>query len=135
MNPQETLGIVRAPRAGRVLVVDDEFQVRTFFQNVLKDAGYEVLLAEDGRQALKLVRAQAFDLALVDLVMPNMEGLETIKAMRKELPALKVIAVSGFRGGEFLRMARYFGANSTIFKPVDPMKLVSAIGGLLVRAL
>jgi PAS domain S-box-containing protein len=131
LKVREALGSAPALTTGRVLVVDDESQVRAFFQKVLTDAGYEVLFAKDGNQALKMVCAHPFDLVLVDLVMPEGEGIETIQAMRKEQPSLKIIAVSGFLGGEFLKVARHLGANFTIAKPVDPVILVSAVRDLL----
>ena len=66
---------------GRVLVVDDDRWVRTFFQKVLAGADYEVLLAEDGKEAMRMVRDQRFDLVLTNLVMPESEGIEIIQIM------------------------------------------------------
>jgi PAS domain S-box-containing protein len=128
---REALGPAAAPAAARILVVDDELGVRTFLQKVLADAGYTVLVAEDGGQALKMVRAQRFDLVLTDLVMPEKEGIEIIRSMHKELPDLKIIAMSGAFGGEFLKVAKRLGANSTLAKPVAPEQLISAVRGVL----
>jgi len=124
---REALRRVEPATTGRLLVVDDESQARTFFHKVLKEAGYDVQLAENGNQALKAVRARPFDLVLTDLTMPDGEGIETIQVICKEQPNLKIIAVSGYRDGEFLIAARLLGANVTLAKPVDPVTLVSAV--------
>jgi DNA-binding NarL/FixJ family response regulator len=63
--------------------------------------------------------------------MPDGEGIETIQAMRKEQPGLKILAVSGFFAGEYLKLARHLGANFTLAKPVDPTRLVMAVEDLL----
>jgi CheY-like chemotaxis protein len=105
--------------------------VRTFLQKVLADAGYAALVAEDGTRALKMVRAQKFDLVLTDLVMPEKEGIEIIQSMHKELPELKIIAMSGAFGGGFLKMAKLLGAHATLAKPVAPDQLIAAVRGVL----
>jgi hypothetical protein len=128
---REALGPAPPPVAARILVVDDERGVRAFLQKVLADAGYTVLAAEDGAQALKMVRAQRFDLVVTDLVMPEKEGIEIIRSMHKELPDLKIIAMSGAFGGGFLEVAKRLGANSTLAKPVTPEQLIAAVRSVL----
>jgi PAS domain S-box-containing protein len=128
---REVLGPVPAPVPDGVLVVDDESQVRGLFQKVLAGAGYKVQLAKDGNQALKMARAQQFDLVVVDLVMPEREGIEIIQTLRKEQPTLKIIAVSGAFGGGFLKVAKLLGANTTLAKPVDLDQLLSAVRDVL----
>ena len=128
---REALGSTAVRAAARILVVDDERGVRTFLQEVLADAGYAVLVAEDGEQAMKMVRAQCFDLVLTDLVMPEKEGIEIIRSMRQELPELKIIAMSGAFGGGFLKVAKRLGANSTLAKPVAPEQLIAAVRSVL----
>lgn len=128
---RKALAGVTASINGRLLVVDDECHARAYFQSVLTQAGHDVLLANNGSQALKELRAHPFDLVLIDLVMPDGEGIETIQAMRKEQPGLKILAVSGFFAGEYLKLARHLGANFTLAKPVDPTRLVMAVEDLL----
>ena len=128
---REALGCAPAPAAGRVLVVDDEKQVRSLFQKVLADAGYKVQIAKDGNQGLKMARAQRFDLVVVDLVMPEREGIEIIQILRKQQRDLKIIAVSGAFGGGFLKVAELLGANATLAKPVDPDQLITEVRDLL----
>jgi PAS domain S-box-containing protein len=131
LKVREALGSAPDPAPARILVVDDESGVRTFLQKVLADAGYAALVAEDGSRALKMVRAQKFDLVLTDLVMPEKEGIEIIQSMHKELPELKIIAMSGAFGGGFLKMAKLLGAHATLAKPVAPDQLIAAVRDVL----
>ena len=75
-----------------------------------------MVLARDGAEALEKARGQQFDLLLTDLVMPEREGLEIIRILRKERPDLKVVAVSGAFGGAFLKAAQLLGADATLFE-------------------
>ena len=113
--------------AAAILVVDDEESVRGFFEQVLVGAGYDVVAASDGAEALETVRKRRFDLLLTDLVMPEREGLELIMMLRKERPELKVVAVSGAFGGTFLEVARAMGARAALLKPVSPGQLLAAV--------
>ena len=131
LKVREALGSTPGPVPARILVVDDERGVRTFLQEVLADAGYAVLVAEDGEQAMKMVRAQRFDLVVTDLVMPQKEGIEIIRSMRQVLPELKIIAMSGAFGAGFLKVAKRLGANSTLAKPVTPEQLIAAVRSVL----
>jgi len=128
---REVLGSTPDPAPARVLVVDDESGVRSLFQKVLADAGYTVLLAGDGNQALNMVRAQRFDLVLTHLAMTEREGIEIIQSLRQEQPDLKIVVMSRACGGEFLKVARRLGANSALAMPVAPEQLISTVRGVL----
>ena len=121
----------QARPVAKVLVVDDQEPVRTLFHEILTGAGYDVFLAQDGEQALDMVRRDHLDLVLTDLVMPNREGIETIVAIRKERPGIKIVAVSGAFGGAFLGMAEKLGANATLMKPVTPDHLLATVRRVL----
>jgi two-component system cell cycle sensor histidine kinase/response regulator CckA len=114
-------------RQRTVLIVDDEPEVRQLFTYVLSGAGFGVLTAANGREAIESVRNRPVDLVLCDLVMPEKEGLETIQQLRASHPGMKVVAVSGAFGGSFLKAARLMGASATLSKPVSPEKLVQTI--------
>jgi len=118
---------------GRILVVDDEPGVRHVLRSLLEAAGYEVVEAAHGGEALTLVRAGGIDLVLTDLVMPEQEGIETIRALRLESPEVRVIAMSGAFGGDFLRIAGLVGAHATIPKPLDPARLLGQVRAVLAR--
>jgi hypothetical protein len=97
----------------------------------LQDAGYEVLEAANGKEALKKARAGRVDLLITDLVMPEQEGIETIRAFRKDAPGIPIIAISGAFGGRFLGMARALGAQAVLSKPVSAGLLLSKVAEVL----
>ena len=105
----------------RILIVDDNEAVRTILSQMLRADGYAVQAAADGFEALKACRGQRFDLVFCDLYMPGMEGLETIRTLRKEFPQLRIVAMSGgasnYDGGDFLQVARLMGAAAILQKP------------------
>lgn len=104
----------------QILVIEDDRSVRELMLHTLSRAGYRVLAAEDGVQGMNVFREEHPDLVITDIVMPHKEGFETIMALRKEQPDVKVIAMSG--GGrhgndEYLSVARKLGACRTVTKP------------------
>lgn len=115
----------------KILVVDDDPGVRDVIRSMLESAGYRVLAAENGKEAMKILKAERVDLILTDLVMPEQEGIETIKTLRREYPDLKVIAMSGAFGGDYLRIASYLGAHGTLSKPIQMQALLKLIGETL----
>lgn len=116
---------------GKILVADDDDSIRGIFAHVLESAGYQVLTARDGDEALRVGRVQRVDLAIIDLVMPKKEGLETIQMLRREYPQMKIVAVSGAFGGDFLQTAQLLGADTTLLKPVSPSNLLNAVKQML----
>lgn len=119
------------PERYRILVVDDDAGVCQLLKDILQSEGYQVELASDGAKAITLVREHSFDLLLVDLVMPEMEGIETIKTLHRQRPNLKMIAMSGAFGGDYLRIASILGAHSTLAKPMRADQVLSAVRAAL----
>ena len=111
----------------RVLFIDDDAQVVMFASEVLRDAGYEVLVGEDGNVALSIVEKEPLDLVITDLVMREREGLETMMRLRKSHPELPVVAISGAFGGHFLRSASLLGARATLAKPFSGEDLLEVV--------
>ena len=114
----------------RILVIDDEALVRATIDAVLSAKGHAVTLATNGRDAMAQLRSAAFDLVITDLIMPEMEGIETIIAIRKELPGLHILAISGggrMQVGDFLDMAGKLGADAVLRKPFTPDELLDAV--------
>ena len=135
-SPEELAGKVRAvlsppAPAARILVADDEAGVRGFLRKVLEEGGYEVIEAVDGKQALQQARAGHVDLVITDLVMPGQEGLETIRALRREVPGVGIIAISGAFGGQFLKVAQMMGAAAVLNKPVSAELLLARVAEVL----
>jgi len=118
----------------RILVVDDDELVRLSIGTVLARAGHRVVLACDGEDALRRYRAARFDLVITDIVMPRMEGLETVRALRGAGREVKILAISGGArpgSGLYLTAARALGADGALFKPFTPAELNSAIARIL----
>jgi DNA-binding NtrC family response regulator len=83
----------------RTLVIDDEPFIRSLLHTILTKAGHQVFEAADGSSAMRLLDAQPIDLVFCDLVMPGMNGLETIPRVRRVHPTVRIVAMSG--GGHF----------------------------------
>nr|WP_321464543.1 response regulator [uncultured Desulfobulbus sp.] len=118
----------------RILVIDDDDQMRVLLRQVMEWAGYEVMEAEDGREGMQKQRKQPADLVITDLIMPEQEGLETIGLLRKEFPGTRIIAISG--GGRigpeaYLPAAQELGADRVFSKPFDVRELAGAVKELL----
>jgi DNA-binding response OmpR family regulator len=118
----------------RILVVDDNAEVRALVRRVLDGGGYGVEEAEDGNAGLRAFRRQPPDLVILDMVMPDKEGLETLRELRQLSPDLPIIAVSGGGIGDardYLTAAQHFGASRVLQKPFDMNVLRVAIAELL----
>jgi len=116
-----------------VLVIDDDDEVRDFLVRLLTRRGYSVTGARNGEAALASLASESFALVITDIVMPDMEGLETIKRVRRSNPTMPIIAISG--GGssqiDYLKFARKFGADAVLAKPFDPAELLELATRLL----
>jgi len=116
-----------APYAPCVLVADDEAQIRTLFRRLLEETGYFVTEARNGREALRALSDQFFELMILDLSMPDMDGFEVLKLARTELPNLKVLVMSGFMHGALLEAATLCGAAAVLEKPLSPDSLLTTV--------
>jgi len=115
---------------GSILVVDDEPAICKMLSVALQDAGHIVAVATSGREALKLYREQEPDLAMIDIIMPVQDGIETIGAIRKEFPDARIIAMSG--GGRiaadtYLGIASNFGVQQVLAKPFKNQELLDCV--------
>lgn len=120
----------------KILVIDDDEQMRVLLRQVMEWAGHEVVEAADGREGTRLQRQHRADLVITDLIMPEQEGLETITALRRDYPGLKIIAISG--GGRigpeaYLPAARELGADRVFSKPFDVQELAETVRELLAH--
>jgi hypothetical protein len=118
-------------RLGRILVADDEAGVRSLLRTALEQGGYEVIEAADGKQALKQARAGGVDLVITDIIMPEQDGIETIQALRKEMPGIGIIAISGRFEAPYLKMAEMLGADAVLPKPVGIELLLARVAEVL----
>jgi DNA-binding response OmpR family regulator len=115
-----------------VLVIDDDPSVGLSVVQVLRSAGHTTLLAADGREGLKVFEKDLVDVVLVDLYMPDMDGVETITALRKASPEVKIIAMSGNpHGTEMLNVAGKLGAIALLEKPFAIADLIAQVNAAL----
>jgi DNA-binding NarL/FixJ family response regulator len=84
-------------------------------------------------QALRQARAEPVDLVITDLVMPEQEGIETIRALRKEAPGVRIVAMSGAFGGQYLKTAQLLGADAVLAKPVGSELLLAKVAQVLKK--
>lgn len=111
----------------RVLVIEDNADLRDYLRLALRGEGYEVLTARNGREALGMIDGQGLDAVITDLFMPEMDGIETITALRRKLPGVRVVAMSGRPGVDYLTVARELGVTHTLRKPFELDELLRAL--------
>jgi len=112
----------------RIIVIDDDGDMRAMMEQTLRSAGHEVISAANGRDGVALYRDRAADLVITDLCMPIQEGLETIIELLKEFPEVNVIAMSGMTSAAvMLSMAKTLGATVVLRKPFFPEQLLSEV--------
>ena len=119
----------------KILLVDDEADILEFLSYNLKKAGYNVLTANNGRDAIKLAKQYLPHLIILDVMMPEMDGIETCEEMRK-LPVLNntVVAFLTARNEDYSQIAGFeAGADDYIAKPIKPKVLISRVSALLKR--
>lgn len=117
-----------------VLVVDDDPSIRALIRLYLEGAGYAVSEAGDGRQAMRHMAEQRPDLVVLDIFMPEMDGLEVLQALREQCRACKVMAISGGSakiGMDLLGHATIFGADDVLEKPFDATMLLGKAEALI----
>lgn len=118
----------------KILVIEDDNSFRNVLMQMLEKAGYEVIQAENGNQALSICEDFKPDLVLTDIIMPDKEGLETIQELLSICPDLKIIAMSGggrFGPNSYLPLAQKLGAKKTLQKPFMREELLNAISEVL----
>jgi len=118
----------------KILVLDDEPSILLMIKKMLEKAGYEVSVALNGIEGMKLFEKDKHDLVITDIIMPEKEGLETIFELRRLYPQLKIIAISG--GGRispdgYLPGAKLLGANMVFQKPLVQKDFLNAVATLL----
>ena len=118
----------------RILVIDDDDVVRQALRAILEAAAYDVMEASDGKAGLQVYQEQGAELVIVDIFMPEQDGLEVIRALRAAIPPPKIVAISGGGQtvqGDMLKVAAAFGASRTLRKPFEPRDLLTTIRDVL----
>ena len=109
----------------RVLIVDDQEGVRLTLEGIIADQGYNVTGVGSGHQAIQAVRETDFNVAFMDIRMPGLSGLETLKEIRKSSPETAVVMMTGYAADAEVMEALNEGAFSVIYKPFDPKLVLS----------
>jgi CheY-like chemotaxis protein len=119
--------------APRILIVDDDTQVLGMLMRVLIGRGYTVTGTTSGAEVIETAADTSFDLAIVDLSMPEVDGFEVLKDLHRTAPDMKIMVISGAMPGLLLESAAMFGATKTLTKPISPEALITAVQHLLDR--
>lgn len=118
-----------------LLLIEDDDVLRRATAAALRQSGHRVETLPDGRGTLERCRKRRFDVVIIDLIMPEQEGLETIRGLRRAGISARIVALCDdgrhANGLCYLQMARLFGADATFAKPLSPPRLESAVNGLL----
>lgn len=117
-----------------VLIIEDDQSMRRALRLTFEKMNHEVLEAADGRSGLEVCQVRPIDLVITDLIMPGMEGVETIRAIRRLKKDLPIIAISGGGRGSpdnYLKIAQTFGVNQVFAKPFEFNDLATAAAGFL----
>lgn len=118
----------------KILVIDDERAIRTALKILFEKSGYQVLQAENGDEGIRIFNGDTIDLVIVDLIMPEKEGIETIRELKAIDPEAKIIAISGggiIKPELYLKMAKKFGAIYSFEKPISNKELLAFVKDVL----
>jgi CheY-like chemotaxis protein len=114
----------------RILIVDDDAAITATFENILGGEGYDVATATDGDDAIDLAARRPFDVVLLDLVMPGIDGLDALRRLRKVAPRARIIILSAYIEPDREAEAFRLGAEAVLSKPPDLNKLLRFLGEL-----
>ena len=111
----------------RILIVEDDENIRKTMKNILQQKGYETDTAKTGREAEQKAKANVYNLALLDIKLPDMEGTQLLAKLHENTPKMVKIMVTGYPSLENAMEALNQGANAYVTKPVKPEKLLALI--------
>jgi CheY-like chemotaxis protein len=120
-----------------ILIADDNEELLHMQGAVLREAGHQVTTAVTGAEALRYAKRTSFDLLITDIIMPEMDGYETIVEIRRRHPRTKIIAISGgglIRAQQYLPVAKKLGACNAYSKPLTAPELLGIVGWALGSA-
>ena len=110
-----------------ILVVDDQFSDRETLKGILEDKGYRVATAQDGAEAIEMVKSNHYDIIFLDVRLPGMDGVETFEQVKTIDPKATVIMMTGFTEEDLVKKAITQGAYTCIYKPFDMEKVIALV--------
>ena len=114
-------------KPARILVVDDDENIRVTIEAILENEGYAVDVAVNGREAIKKSESTAYNLALIDIRLPDMEGIELLTSMKDTVPKVRKIIITGYPSMQNAIDAVNRNADAYLVKPVDVDKLLELV--------
>jgi DNA-binding response OmpR family regulator len=120
-----------------ILIAEDEVGFRQMMAMVLARAGFQTIEATNGAEALRILESRTVPLVITDIVMPDMEGIELIRRLRRAASGPRILAISGggvIASGDYLHAARLLGADAVLAKPFTNTALVAAVRDILQDA-
>ncbi len=115
----------------RILVADDEPSVSQIYQTALQRAGYNVAVAPSGQEAISILRNEPYDLLVLDLCMPEMDGFEVLRCLGRNPSRPKILMISGVMGEAVLGCAKILGADATVPKGIGLSEFLTVVGRIL----
>ena len=112
----------------KVLVVDDSDFMRMMVEDILTHYGHTVLQAKDGQECINILHDEAFDVCVLDIGMPGMDGIDVLKKIKEDHPGLRVVMLSALSQEDNIKLALQHGADSFVVKPFQAQLLVERIG-------
>jgi len=119
------------PAKNKILVVDDEDSLRTVLCGDLEGEGYLVSSAADGQEAINILTTNDFDMILLDIKMPNVDGFEVLKFVKEKNPKTKVVMLTGFADLKNAIESKKLGAEDFVSKPYDLVDLLTTVERVL----
>jgi len=120
-------------KSARILVIDDDESIRKVLTTILEDEGYTVDTAKNGKEAIKKSKANFYNLALIDIRLPDMEGINLLTKMKDTTPKMRKIIVTGYPSLQNAIQAVNRGADAYLLKPFDMEKVLETIRDQLIK--
>ncbi|WP_415714977.1 response regulator transcription factor [Maridesulfovibrio sp.] len=117
-----------------ILIIDDDAKMLELLKHYLRNEEVKVLTASDGEEGLSLFESSVVDLVIIDIFMPNMDGIQTIMELKQKNPECSILVISGggeFTGLEYLKQAKALGAKEALVKPFTQKDLLATVQGML----
>jgi len=108
---------------GRILLVDDEVEIRGFLQDYFEDRDYDTVVASDGLEGVEKFESGSFDLVLLDMMMPKLQGIDVLKRIKEAKPEQRVIMLTGVKEESMIEKAKALGCDHFMNKPVRLQEL------------